>query len=123
MDQQKMEDKLELGRKTKLDKEGMKVLALELSIVKWEDLVKNPRGSPCTSENCALCKIYGDPERWCNGCPVRKETTVPDCEGTPFELFWDLVNDPKTPDKELSNVAQQEVDFLKSLRPKIKEDD
>lgn len=119
MDAQEMKDKLRAGKESGLDKEGMNVLALELSIMKWEHLVKDPRGSPCDSVNCALCHLYGKPEVWCEGCIVRKEVDMPDCEGTPFILFWDLVHEDAT-DEELSEVAQQEVDFLVSLRPKVK---
>jgi len=118
MDKQEMEDKLKAGRKSGLGKEGMKALALELSITKWEHLVKDPRGSPCGSVNCALCEFYSKPADWCEGCPVRVKTGMPDCEGTAFILFWDLAQEGAS-DEELSKVAQQEVDFLKSLREEV----
>lgn len=80
--------------------------ALHGTILKWEKIIDGT-GKDLGVFNCPLCKIFafGRPEGdECSGCPVYEKTGLSGCQGTP------LANWPR--------VAQDELDFLKSLLPK-----
>jgi len=72
---------------------------LELSIQKWEDIVKG-KGENEGSENCGLCKrFYGSVWGFhCHRCPIMKHTGSPFCRGTPYRN------------------AKAELNFLKSFK-------
>ena len=67
-------------RMLELLKEGID--PLEISIMKWEDIV-NRRGYDKRSDNCALCEVYF------NACENMMEVSCPigSCESTPY-IDW-----------------------------------
>ena len=110
-----------------MDKKTLK--ALKGSIQKWEKIVKG-KGVDKGSYNCPLCKLFV--KYRCVGCPVSLKTKDGSCTGTPYDEWEDHFfsehedywNDQT--DKELGlkcqcdtcrEIAQKEVDFLKSLLP------
>ena len=98
---------------------------LEGSIKKWEDIVEGS-GEDESTENCPLCEEYIDLDLKCEGCPVSNYTGYTFCGESPYAA-WDThltefhgkvlpfgkVKGCKTCD----DLAQAELDFLKSLRP------
>lgn len=76
--------------------------ALRGSIRKWTKIV-NGTGVDNGSENCPLCKEFLDDS--CHGCPVRRLTGKPGCNGTPYN-YNELV------DRDLAM-----LNFLKALLP------
>lgn len=114
--------------------------ALHASIQKWEELVQNPRQPEHGPEDCALCGLFNqyaltiyslrteeDREAACHGCPVAEHTGDQFCRGTPYENWEEYTGEvtldvPGTPptDSEVNTareLAQAELDFLKSLLP------
>lgn len=97
---------------------------LELSIEKWEDVKKYGSKAELGDTNCALCKEYlylggiGSLKN-CKGCPVFERTGQIHCYGTPYKEYA-VAKDPDrhTPRSILKEIAQREVEFLKSLRKK-----
>jgi len=98
--------------------------ALQKSIEKWEKIVME-KGKDEGSRNCALCWLFLKNE--CEGCPVYAKTKRKGCRGTPCEDWVDhqenhfyYVNEPyrvvKCP--ECKKLAEEELEFLKSLLPK-----
>jgi len=87
---------------------------------------KRRRGESIGSGHCALCKAHNyftDEPRYCDGCPVKAETGLKWCDGTPYTEI-----DKLTPcgNKEVSKwldttqfkrLAKKELKFLKSLLP------
>jgi hypothetical protein len=109
-----------------MDKKTLK--ALNGSIRKWQAIVKGT-GRDYGIDNCPLCKLfyYNGPvaPRRCNGCPVRKKTGRPYCWESPYEKWSDLgvyttIEDIKEPERReaVRTLAKNELEFLKSLRPK-----
>jgi hypothetical protein len=103
-------------------------IALEKSIrEKWEPLAC---GEFESEPRCALCIEYreGNEGRliadWCIDCPVHTKTGQKNCNGTPYKTSWiPLFNDfikPNLKDPEVISAAKEELEFLKSLRPKEK---
>jgi len=92
--------------------------ALEKSIEKWTEIADTGnvigRLGPF---NCALCRLYllnGS----CNGCPVKKRTGQPFCEGSPYKWFDDKSEVELSDHRALEEVkehARMELEFLKSL--------
>jgi len=96
--------------------------ALKESIKKWEKIVSG-EGEDRGGENCALCEMFAEDE--CIDCPVYIKTGEHSCGGTPY-IEWRnhqsyhlytteegfVVRCSKC--KEL---AQRELEFLKSLLP------
>jgi hypothetical protein len=90
------------------------------------------------ADHCALCELFWDEfgsfNNCCEGCPVRGCTGQKFCEGSPYEQFDDFQYtlhrrglhfadlQDKRGQKRLYRrriaLAQAEIDFLKSLRPK-----
>jgi hypothetical protein len=115
-----------------MDKETLEVL--EGSISKWNKIVAGI-GKDKGTDNCSLCsKFYyleepetednlGDPfrQKMCYGCPISIASGDIGCDNTPYEEWRDLVHGSDYPykaDTKAKRVAaQQELDFLKSLRP------
>lgn len=83
--------------------------ALELSIKKWELIVKDKSIYEGGKFTCALCWKYNkdSSKRPCQGCPVHEETGQDVCVGTPYFTFSRTASERD---------AQDELDFLKSLR-------
>jgi len=102
--------------------------ALRKSIEKWEKIVAG-KGEDQGSSNCALCQLFM--ERGCRGCPVFFETGITACYDTPYDDWINHQKDEhfygskimgyiiKCP--ECKRLAQEELEFLKSLLPKKKE--
>lgn len=95
--------------------------ALELSIQKWEAIVAGTGGDR-GSHDCELCTMFLRHD-FCRGCPVFQRTGRESCCGTPWDKWTLLVKDQSfhggrwanTPEQKAA--AQDELDFLKSLRP------
>jgi hypothetical protein len=93
---------------------------LKGSIKKWEDIV-NGTDTDKGSKNCPLCAIFY--KLYCDGCPVSEASGNKRCDNTPYE-DWINYNDTiskRTPfyakTTEEKAMAQDELDFLKSLLP------
>jgi len=92
------------------------------SIRKWELIVEGKKRDGGVSD-CPLCVRFYDNIPQCEDCPVKKKVGYPGCRRTPWAVWHgymgyrlsDYASTPKA--KEL---AQAEVDFLKSLLPKRK---
>jgi hypothetical protein len=86
--------------------------ALEGSIRKWEAIVAGT-GEDWGTSNCPLCTEFyafvGVDGDNCRGCPVRERTGYGLCDGSPYERY--------VPGNREG--AQEELDFLKSLRPAL----
>jgi len=100
--------------------------ALQASIKHWEDNVaaRGVKSVKLGIKECALCEYFGPfDEPSCVGCPVSERTGLTGCEGTPYddvceaEVEWS--DHPRTNSyKEyFREIAQTELDFLKSLLP------
>ena len=92
--------------------------ALQGSIEKWEAIV-NGIGTDQGASNCPLCALFLPPlwidkpnQRPCEGCPVYEKTGIVFCEGSPYEDFCNAEED-----SDMEALAQEELDFLKSLLP------
>jgi len=103
--------------------------ALDKSIEKWEKIVDGT-GVDDGINNCALCVQYQD--FFCEGCPVYEKTEITGCKNTPYtewESHWEnnhLKGFDFFPRKimcdECKKLAQKELDFLRSLKPKKKDE-
>ncbi len=96
--------------------------ALNGSIRKWDKII-NRKGDDDGTDNCPLCiEFY----RGCNcrGCPVFKKTKKYGCQNSPYEDWCDHGQDhynnypKKVKCKTCKTLAQKELAFLKSLKPK-----
>ena len=83
---------------------------LEISIQKWQDIVDG-KGKDLGSNNCALCEKFNNSEFNCHGCAVQQKTKRLGCRGSPYEIVTDETKISKS-------LAQEELEFLKSLRKK-----
>ena len=101
---------------------------LEGSIKKWEDIVKGS-GEDDGVDNCPLCDEYlGMWPDVCKKCPVNLKTSSGLCANTPYYIWdqhhkhdHDNIHVPYRKVKSCptcDTLAQAELDFLKSLRPK-----
>ena len=95
--------------------------AVNGSIEKWEK-VADGTGVDQSERNCPLCQLFP----WCEGCPVHKKTKKPQCFNTPWKKWDDhqynkhhmtQYIDRKVMCPKCKELAQAEVDFLKSLLP------
>lgn len=95
--------------------------ALLASIAHWERIKKGV-DTAWRSHDCALCLLFNntDEESTCEGCPVYDATGQIYCRDTPYCAFVRYVNaHPFGANKKtFEELAQAEVDFLKSLLPK-----
>lgn len=92
--------------------------ALEKSIEHWEGLAKvqDRKSIKIGPQYCALCDLFNSKDNmlFCEGCPVSAAVKGIYCYHTPYEnarddyYWWDL--------KTFKKSAQEELDFLKSLR-------
>lgn len=106
--------------------------ALEASIEKWEGLVKSHEDKiwpeKPNSYNCPLCievdlqiDINGCCSGCCSGCPIFLKTGRERCDMTPYinyAMSYLAKNSALLKNKhlQLAKFAQEEVNFLKSLR-------
>lgn len=97
--------------------------ALQGSIAKWEAIVAGT-GSDKGWRNCPLCQLFNNPnedrEYTCGGCPVVAAVGATECEDTPYYEWVDIfgmleLKEANTPERQA--LAQQELDFLRSLLP------
>ncbi len=87
---------------------------LELAIEKWYD-IKAGRHNNIGPSTCALCYVYWRHD--CVGCPIYEETGCDGCEHTPYEPFFDHHENCKEENcARCSELAQDEIEFLESLR-------
>jgi hypothetical protein len=96
--------------------------ALRGSITKWENVLKG--GPEKGEENCPLCVIFIDDD--CDGCPVN-DITESACSNNAWKKWvWhhneNHVDEPYHRTKYVEcprckELAEQELDFLKSLLP------
>lgn len=111
--------------------------ALQGSIAKWQAIVDGT-GHDAQWENCPLCIVfmekYGgedDPAHYedgCLGCPVAAKVSAACCSNTPYANWSDYfyekfgvrikAEDRKPFDDKSRELAQAELDFLRSLLPK-----
>jgi len=97
--------------------------ALKKSIKKWEKIVAG-KGKDKGGENCALCKLFAEDE--CVDCPVYIKTGECGCGDTPY-IEWRSHQSYHfyTTEEEAfvvkcptcKELAQKELEFLKSLLP------
>ena len=103
---------------------------LEESIEHWERLVSGNRlpNESIGTNDCALCKAYLHKSltKNCVGCPVSKITGKTYCENTPYDLVMKIKNEMSVRSysdfldtKEFKEAAKKELEFLKSLLPKL----
>lgn len=104
--------------------------ALEESIKHWEDNLKFETSGDLSigAADCSLCGSFNrediDEEDHCKGCPVYLNTSEVYCSGTPHSKVYNLRNKLSATEYELNKLkeetrkaVQEELDFLKSLRP------
>lgn len=99
--------------------------ALRGSIAKWEKIVAGSEIDRYSS-NCPLCHAFchTHQDRLCTGCPVEQRTGEGGCNLSPYDAWDDYherIMDPEQPrtafDDKSRELAQAELDFLKSLLP------
>jgi hypothetical protein len=98
------------------------VSPIELSILKWE-LVREGYFDGTYGSTCALCSKYynyfSEIDGSCDTCPIRKKTEQRYCRGTPYSDYIFSNTDEYEvafPDKDLLQIIDREIDFLKELR-------
>lgn len=101
------------------------LVALEKSIEKWQEIA-NGIGFSNGKYNCPLCALFWVND--CLGCPVSEKTHRVGCAGTPYSRWDDHMfkrhNIKEEWDRSgclcdiCKELAENEVAFLKSLRPK-----
>ena len=97
---------------------------LDLSIEKWEDIVKHLNKIHNFSDynemleagilNCALCERFFCFR--CEDCPIETATGQPYCYGTPYVLFRKAQENRNL--EAMRKEAIAELEFLKSLKQK-----
>ena len=101
--------------------------ALEGSIQKWRD-IRDGEGEDMGSVNCSLCQRFAE----CKACPVTDDKDRTGCPDTPYKDWVKHHNrgvatkaNPISihPDcLKCVEIAEEEVEFLKSLRPLVAEE-
>jgi hypothetical protein len=81
--------------------------ALDGSIDKWQGIVDGTT-IDMGGENCPLCHMFYRPPNPCGGCPVRENTQLSGCLGTPYFSY--------TQSRSKAH-ARAMRDFLKGLLP------
>lgn len=87
-------------------------IALEESIAHWERNVAGQRVR-FGADECALCSLFND-NGDCPGCPVSARTGIGMCVRTPYKEACDAHY--KNNARKFQQLAEAELDFLKSLR-------
>ena len=104
--------------------------ALKGSIKKWSNIVKTTTVKDMGGANCPLCVFFNG--SFCEGCPVSLETGRPSCKDTPYSEW--ITHHCQKHDisyggfgrvrrkncAECLQLATDELNFLKSLLPKVK---
>lgn len=96
--------------------------ALEGSIGKWAGIVGGT-DVDYGRTNCSLCSSFRMDSPDCGGCPVKEKTKLQYCAGSPYEDWFEHVEEHsryypyKVNCSECLRLAQAELDFLKSLLP------
>lgn len=100
--------------------------ALKGSIAKWEAIVAGT-GEDNGWKNCPLCVMFNNPndvdrDYVCGVCPVVAAVGATECEETPYYEWVDTfgmleIKAANTPERQ--KLAQQELDFLRSLLPAV----
>lgn len=103
--------------------------ALQGSIAKWQRILEG--GIENGYRDCPLCELFfnddedGDGIDTCAGCPVSERAGMDCCSGTPYEEWsnyqWknraEREVGSRVFDEKSKQMAQSELDFLKSLLP------
>lgn len=95
--------------------------ALEGSIKKWENIAYNGAENQ-GSDDCALCDLYNTGHiPICSGCPIKLVAGNPYCIGTPYSKWINHQlyvhrNAHTVMCEKCVQIAEKEIDFLKSLR-------
>lgn len=100
--------------------------ALEGSIEKWAAIAAGTDSNQ-GPYNCPLCMMFnecmidedyaGKPQ--CDGCPVKESTGQAGCQGTPYQRYEEAEDfDSNMDEDDMKKLAQEELDFLKSLLPR-----
>jgi len=95
--------------------------ALKGSIAKWKAIVAGT-GEDRGNDNCPLCLEFWLKKRSCAQCPVAIATGKWGCEDSPYEDWDEAWSDDIDAARiattsDLIELAQAELDFLKSLLP------
>ena len=100
--------------------------ALKGSIRKWERIVAGT-GVDKEASDCPLCELYKHDvfitDTDCQNCPVSQKTGNPYCEGSPYDDWRRMPTYHDVPIPDMSHsiranqIAQKELEFLKSLLP------
>jgi len=103
--------------------------ALDKSIEKWEKIVDG-KGFDYGARDCALCEEYYYNDEFCVRCPIYLKTGAKYCNKTPYRK-WNIHHHNShfivsfgrcIKCDECKKLAQEELDFLRSLKPKKKEE-
>ena len=86
-------------------------IALEGSIAKWEAIVDGT-GIDKGVANCPLCHLFSYTKD-CKGCPVAEVSGDTGCNNTPYVAYSRA---KRLSLDSITEAAQAELDFLKSLR-------
>ena len=91
--------------------------ALKGSIAKWEAITAGTEAD-LMADNCSLCQAFP----CCMGCPVAEKVEVDGCNKTPWVKWHRAMSDRDISDRKadtpkLVDLAQAELDFLRSLLP------
>jgi len=104
---------------------------LEESIKHWERLASGNRAphEDIGSKQCSLCRTYMHSlafDQSCLACPVYEHTGRRYCGNTPYQLIDEIRNKMTSltqhqflDTEEFKEVAKKELEFLKSLLPKL----
>lgn len=92
------------------------------SIARWEKRLDGKPDTPSVQE-CPLCHVFYRRHKInCRGCPIELAVGKSKCAGTPCEPYDELAyvlekgREPTETEKaKLIDLAQAEIDFLKSL--------
>lgn len=95
-----------------------------MSIRKWEYILNELKNGydieydGCT-DTCGLCILYHkyvNGRANCKGCPVKEKTGRNGCRNTPYDKWSEVRFQPR---ENKISVAEQELNFLKSLYKEI----
>lgn len=101
--------------------------ALKGSIKKWERIVKSTTAKDDGVNNCSLCKLFYS--FCCADCPVNDKTNEVFCNNTPYQEWSNHQHEEHYNSTEANHryvgckecliLAKKELNFLKSLLPKV----
>ncbi len=82
--------------------------AFEKSLAKWS-LILDGLEPDNGIDSCGLCDLFNKDD--CSGCPIRKITGRSYCEGTPYTLYMDSIQENGT-----DKINLAELNFLKAVK-------